>query len=130
MSAEAFYLMQKSEKAVSDCDMAIAQMNRTKTLSAVVLAMQVHVDSLVRHFPQVRSAVQRLERAAVRQAERLVGIQLKALAEVKDRNAFDALLGQFRREWEVLRGHLPAVYRQATSQAAKLRPVFKADSQD
>lgn len=124
MSVEVLFLMQKSSQAVSGYDTAAAQIARARTLPEVVQAMQVHVDSLVRHMPEVRAASQRVERAAARQVEQLVDVHLKRLAEVKDRNAFHALHGTFRREWEVLRGHLPPVFRQATSQAARLRPPF------
>lgn len=128
MRAEVLFLMQKSAKAVSDCDTAVAQIAHAKTLLEVVRAMQVHVDSLARPMPEVRAAVQRVDRAAAQQAEQLLGVQLKALAEAKGRDAFDALHGRFRREWEVLRGHLPQAYRLATGQATRLRPAFNSAS--
>lgn len=124
MRNEAFFLLQKISNAEYECDRAIAQIRHATTLSAVVQAMQVHTDAMVQCMPQVRAARQRVEQAAADRANQLLAVQLKALADKKDRNAFDALLSGFRREWEVLRGHLPQAYRLATGQAAKLRPTF------
>lgn len=50
-------------------------------------------------MPEMRAARQHVEHAAAQQAAQLVGVQLKALAEVKNRDAIDARHSAFRREW-------------------------------
>ena len=107
MNSINFFIQHELAKLDSAASIAIQQVRQAKTIQQLVAAKHVSIRAELRSLRHLAPALRRLEHTADQRAEEIVRLQLKALADITDKDAFKAQRGIFARDWFCLSGNFP-----------------------
>lgn len=113
-----WFVQQKLRQFESQCHTAIQRLRTARTLAEAVRFAEVHPDSIISCL--CRSEKHGVERALEKTACTLLDQQLAKLGDLPPQEVL-AAVGELRYgDWQMLRGHLPALAHKANRAAEKL----------
>lgn len=121
------FLQQELHRFETACALAAGHMRRARTLSEVSRLVEAHPSPLIRHLPEARRALHRLEQAGAARAQELVA-ELATNYAGAEPDEQDGMAGTIQAALRQLQGRFPRQYAALDRARVKFRKRRPAPS--